>query len=192
MHNRKKGKNNQMVLSNLMLRIWGIYRRIHRSKTNKNRCHGRNDKVESYSGVEGGQKTELLANLSSSQPHLPHPLLSTLLGIWVTGRDAKCRLTPKTKVTVKVAIKTEFFSVYLHACVSVGLGNELETWVRLKWLVISLGRWEPGAAWIKRLAGWLTKDISSSLSERDECGRAGESGHRAGSGDEVKRRLRVG
>ncbi len=47
--------------------------------------------------------------------------------------------------------------VCVRACVRMGLCNELETWVRLKWLVISPGRWEPGAAWIKRLPGWLTK-----------------------------------
>lgn len=54
-----------------------------------------------------------------------------------------------------------------------GLCNELETWVRLKWLVISPGRWEPGAAWIKWLPGWLTNAISSTLRQKHRMGREG-------------------
>lgn len=72
-----------------------------------------------------------------------------------------------------------FDCVCVHAHVRVEMFNELETRVRLKRLVISPGRWEPGAEWIKWLPGWLTNTISpySETEMRAKRKRAGESGN---------------
>lgn len=131
--------------------------------------------------------------LQAKYPLTPYPLSffpSALLWTCVTDRDVKCRLTPKTEVTMwRYLSDWDFFQCAsvcvcvwvcvcgcVCGCVRMGLCNELETWVRLKWLVISPERWEPGAAWIKRLAGWVISTISFTLrqSQAMDTRQAGE------------------
>lgn len=123
----------------------------------------------------------------SCRLNTPRPIssLSSLLQLsseymWLTGMLSAVWHQRQRWLCEGRYLTERFFSVYVCVCVRMGLCNELETWVRLKWLVISPGRWGPGAAWIKWLPGWLTNTISHNL-RQTEMGWTRE-GWRNGSG----------